>query len=92
MAESLIERTWEGKERAVTSFRIARAIVSASEVFRESNPIADLPTAGMEDQLEWACALLKAATQRTTGQFRTILRRWLEQAERLSAELQVGAA
>lgn len=92
LAESLLERTWEEKERAVTSFRVARAIISAAEMFQERNPIADLPTAGMQDQLEWACALLNGAKHRTAGQFRDVLRRWLEQAERLSAELQASTA
>lgn len=81
LAGSLIERTWEGNERAVTSFRVARAIVSAAEALHSFNPIPGLPPAGQTDQIDLAILMLRRATYRTTGQFRDVLKRWIQQAE-----------
>jgi hypothetical protein len=90
LAGSLIERTWEGNERAVTSFRIARAIVSAAEALHSLNPIPNLPTAGRADQLDLATWMLRRATYRTTGQFRDVIKRWVQQAELAATRLRAG--
>ena len=90
LAGSLIERTWEGNERAVTSLRIARAIVSAAEALHSLNPIPGLPTGDRLDQLDLAIQMLRRATHRSTGQFRDVLKRWIQQAEIADARLRAG--
>jgi hypothetical protein len=87
IAQSLLERSWEGKERPLTSFRIARAIVSAAQEFRDLNPIAGLSLLGKPSQLALAISLLQSAIDRSVGGFRDMLMDWQHRARCLRSEL-----
>ncbi|HYE43505.1 MAG TPA: hypothetical protein VEA15_08945, partial [Caulobacteraceae bacterium] len=89
-SEALIERSWEGSERAVTSFRNARAILSAAEAFGTVNPIEGLTTEGKADQLAVAEAKFNSTATRTTGDFRSAARKYQGIASRLGASLRAG--
>jgi nucleoside phosphorylase len=83
LAKALIERSWEGKERPVTVFQIARAIISAAQAFESVNPIAGLSPQGKPDQISLAKSLLQSAVDRTTGHFQEVARAWRRDADEI---------
>lgn len=86
-AQALIERSWSGQEYPATSFRIGRAIVSASKQFLSENPINGLDTENKRDQLALAEAKFDSAGQRGAGEFRNTARRRQSEVSQLRSAL-----
>jgi hypothetical protein len=70
-ATSVLERSWDGNERPLTSFRIGLAILEVSEQLHSLNPIPHLKIPSKLDQLGWGVSRLQSAASRSTGVLRT---------------------
>ena len=71
-AAAVLERSWEGRERAVTNFRLGKAILSAAQARGTSNPISAFKLNGKADQLAWAESRFQSAADRSTGALRAV--------------------
>lgn len=74
LAQSVMEKSSQEKESPVTSFRIARLIVSAAESFCCLNPIEGFSMDGKKNQLALAEAKFNRVASCTTGKFRQLAR------------------
>ncbi len=89
-ATSVLERTWEGHERALTSFRLGRTILAAAGQFHDLNPLPGFRLDGKQDQVAWAEARFSSAVSRSTGILREASRDYQGRAARLRTRLALG--